>query len=237
MSTSLISSSGKWRTIRDKLNFFAEKTTVHGIPNYVRTDLIILKVLWGVCLLLFAGYCAYTILLSFLSFFAFEVNTNIEILRDSDADFPAVSLCILQACGLDKDGQLESNLAQTINQEFNATGQLTQTQLDEIMKTYNLEKLIEKNREFYLKNKNSKPDLYAVFGRNKTTIKQYVISCVYSSEYCYENDFVFFQTNEFQRCYKFNSGKNYYSSANETVPIKKVCTHKKFYSTKVQKLN
>lgn len=39
--------------------------------------------------------------------------------------------------------------------------------------------------------------------------KENLISCQFSSEFCYENDFEFFQLNEFQKCYKFNSGQNY----------------------------
>ena len=40
----------------------------------------------------------------------------------------------------------------------------------------------------------------------KVSMKNKIISCQYSSETCYENDFELFQMSQFTRCYKFNSG-------------------------------
>lgn len=43
----------------------------------------------------------------------------------------------------------------------------------------------------------------------KVSMKNKIISCQYSSETCYENDFEYFQMSRFTRCYKFNSGVLY----------------------------
>jgi hypothetical protein len=212
----------KIRLFFEKLWFFGEKSATHGIPNFVRTDRWILKLIWLASVLAFTYFCAQLIIISFFTFFAFEVNTNIEVVRDSDADFPTVSICILQVCGFDKDSSYKKlYIPQTIQREYNKTGNLTSQQLDSIMNSVSLESFIEKSRANFLSNY-SKSDLLKAFSTNKTSIRYNMISCMYSSEYCYENDFAWFQISEFQKCYKFNSGKNFYSGDNETVTIKKV---------------
>jgi hypothetical protein len=196
-----VAAPSKPRLLFEKLLFFGEKSACHGIPNFVRTDRWILKILWLVFVLLFAYFCAKNIIQSFIGYFAFEVNTNIEVVRDSDADFPTVSICILQVCGLDPDNTYKNvYLPWTVQKDFNQTGKLTQQQLDANLTSYNLETLIDSSRNNFLTNF-SKTDLRTMFplsGVNQT-IRYNIISCMYSSEYCYQHDFTWFQVNEFQQ--------------------------------------
>lgn len=193
----------------NKLALYLEKTSIHGIPYVVRSDRIYMKLMWIIIFLVFAGYCCYSIVNSFFTFFGFEVDTNIEILRDSNALFPTISICILQQCGFGDTAEpnYQSIIQQTIQQQFNKSGNLTQSALDNIMKSYNLESLIQTSRTSFLSNY-SKTELNTVFSQlQNKTIQKNVISCQYSSENCYENDFAYFQTSEFQSCFKFNSGQ------------------------------
>ena len=51
-------------------------------------------------------------------------------------------------------------------------------------------------------------DLNKVLNKNKTSISQMLLSCKYGeNEVCTEEDFEFTMIGEFQKCYKFNSGK------------------------------
>lgn len=194
--------------ISEKLEVCGEKSTIHGVPFYIRAERIPVKIMWGVIILASTGYCAYSVVASFMSYLKYEVDTNVEILRDSDAQFPAVSICILQVCDLDNNKEYKSYFSRMIQDDFNSSGKLTDEELNGIMKTYNLKTLIIKSRDYFIENYN-KEDLKKHFASNKTSIRWNLISCQYSSEYCFDHDFEFFKINDFQRCYKFNGRKNF----------------------------
>ena len=73
-------------------------------------------------------------------------------------------------------------------------------------------------KEVFLRKYEDK-DLTDVLNKNSTSINEMLISCKLGNKPCNPNDFEFFQLGEFNKCFKFNSGKN---GTNEPIPLEKV---------------
>ena len=63
-----------WHVLRTKL----EETTMHGIPNIVRNEMIIMKIIWFIVLLGSISFCAYFMRLSVQSYLSYAVVTNVD---------------------------------------------------------------------------------------------------------------------------------------------------------------
>jgi hypothetical protein len=154
-------------------------------------------------------------------FLKYEVATVVEVTHEQESDFPTVSLCIIQACDL-KDYTYRPYFEMSLNQTRN-------------MSNVNLSVIAQHTYENFLKYYN-KTELLKATGNTKgynqnVSIIDYLISCHFSSKNCSEQDFVYFQVSEFQKCFKFNSGQDKFG--NDAL-IKKVTRYGKNYGLDLQ---
>ncbi len=85
-------------------------------------------------------------------------------------------------------------------------------------------------KQGYINNLKS-TDKYKQLYLNETSLKKMLISCMYNGEFCYEQDFEFFQLSEFQKCYRFNAVR--YVSGNKT-SVKKARRYGKNYGLNIE---
>ena len=78
-----------------KINQTLESSTIHAIPNIIRTDSLGIKILWLVCFIGSSCICAWFILNTINTYFKHEVVSKIEIKYENPLDFPVVSICNL----------------------------------------------------------------------------------------------------------------------------------------------
>jgi hypothetical protein len=205
----------RYKSVNEKLQNWAERTTFHAIPNIATSDRTSVKVIWAICLIFSTGYCSYNLIKQVITYYSYEVETVVKIERDPNDfyKFPTISFCRMQPCGFEPENeQFKLYLDMFIQSSFNSTGALTQAELEQRISGLSVKDLFNGARDSFLKN-HSQEDLARVFSSNKTSIKANMISCQYSSEFCYENDFEFFQLNEYTKCYRFNAGKYYNGSS------------------------
>lgn len=138
------------KIILEKFNHWFDNTKLHGIPLLKISEKKYLKSLWLVCFFASFALCVFFLVNDIKSFFKYEIETVIEVSRDTNFKFPTISFCEIQMC----------------NKE-NAKEKQNETSASSPMIT--------------------------------------IISCLFSSDICSENDFEYFELNDFQRCYKFNS--------------------------------
>lgn len=86
---------------KEKLKEWAEKSSVHAIPQLVISKNYLVKLLWLGCLLLSGFFCGKTVVNNLIDYFSYSVDTVVQIDRDSNVNFPTVTICRLQICGLD----------------------------------------------------------------------------------------------------------------------------------------
>lgn len=190
--------SNPHKNLNEEIKSWAIRSTFHGLPNIITSDRISIKILWSICFLVSAGYCGKVLVTSVTNYWNYDVDTVIEILRDTNADFPTVTFCSLHVCGLDA-----YNVSKLLESYANRTRNESGT--SNTWTTANLRTLFEIIGDEYLRT-SDRNDLLRVLKSNKTSIRYNLISCQYSSEFCYENDFEYFELNDFQKCYRFNSG-------------------------------
>ena len=82
-------------TISNVFRQWILQSTSHGIPNVFRTKNSILKTIWLLVFLGSCGYCFYTIIKSIVEYTQFETNSQTFYARESEMNFPAVTICNL----------------------------------------------------------------------------------------------------------------------------------------------
>ena len=214
----------------DQLKGFAERSTWHAIPNIAASDRVFVKIIWLVGMIISFSLCLILLIKNLIDFLNFEVETVVEILRDSDALFPTVTICSsLQVCGL-SNYSFDKYWSMYVRNELNSTGNLSTRDLNKILETYNTTFVSNKVKEYYFKNI-SVGDFTHAIKKNHESIRNMLISCKYGSEYCSEMDFEISRMSLFQRCYKFNSGRNMDSSSSK---IKKARRYGKNYGLQLE---
>jgi hypothetical protein len=68
-------------------------STIHGLPNLIRSNRKVVKILWTICFLISSGLCAYLVIESLLSYLKFCVVTSVRVFNEPSSEFPAIVLC------------------------------------------------------------------------------------------------------------------------------------------------
>ena len=181
-------------SLMKKVKRWAGRTSFHAIPHIAATKSNIIKIVWVIFLLISTVFCGYLLISETVKFLSFPVNTVVQISRDSNAIFPAVTLCPVQQCEFDSY-EFENYFNMYVQEELNKSGNYN----DQIDRT-NVEELIEGTKKYFLRN-HSHADLIKILQSN-ASMQPYMISCQFSSEYCYDKDFETIQFDSFTRCFR-----------------------------------
>ena len=78
---------------KERIKELLSASTAHGIPNIVKSDYLIIKIMWAIFFI--ASTCAgsYFTLDSILDYFKFNTITTIQVIGEEQPEFPTVSLC------------------------------------------------------------------------------------------------------------------------------------------------
>ena len=68
-------------------------STVHGLPNIVRSERNLTKTLWLIFTLISASLCFYLVVQSVFDYLNFDVTTKIRYINEVPAMFPSVTVC------------------------------------------------------------------------------------------------------------------------------------------------
>ncbi len=83
------------KVIKSKSSEFISDSTIHALPNILRTDNFFFKIVWLLCFLVMSAFCIFLLARSVKSFFEFDVVTQIKEWNKNPLEFPAVSFCNL----------------------------------------------------------------------------------------------------------------------------------------------
>lgn len=79
--------------LHEKFISWCEKTTFHAIPNIATNKQTFLKLMWMFCLLVSVGYCCRVLTISVTDYWNYPVLTTYDIVQESSASFPVVTVC------------------------------------------------------------------------------------------------------------------------------------------------
>lgn len=208
-----MSKSGKERKkVLDSLIATICETKAHGVSNIIRSESIVLKLIWIACFTTSAIYCIYQIITTIITFLSFSVVDSTLVIYESPAHFPAFVLCNLNAY----DGNTARNITQKILNENRFSNETTNISIDFVE---NASEILKANL-----------DQQAINGEfdqwyNGFQLEQMMISCKFYGKKCGLNDFYYFHDYDYGSCYKFNGGlvnKAGYLNESEKIEIKKV---------------
>ena len=78
----------------EKVKNLFETSQLPGVANLIRSKNIFIKILWIICYIILFAWCGIFLYDTLTSYFEYEVVTNIDIIREEQAQFPTVSFCI-----------------------------------------------------------------------------------------------------------------------------------------------
>lgn len=84
-----------WQNFLDYVKQRCINSTIIGLSNFVRTDFMIIKIMWLVACLGSVGFCLWQIVNMITTFVAYDVIVSLNYEIDTSTNMPAVSICNL----------------------------------------------------------------------------------------------------------------------------------------------
>jgi len=83
----------KKKLILEKWNKFINGLTVYGLQRLLKTEIILMAIIWVAAILASVGYGLYNISKSISDYSRFDVITNAKIITPKAVTFPAITIC------------------------------------------------------------------------------------------------------------------------------------------------
>jgi hypothetical protein len=87
----------------DRVLAWIERTTSHGLPNIVRSNNLVIKIMWILFFLASLTYCSYVIIVSLIDYFKYQTVVSTTYVKETPTMFPAVTLCNLSMLLISSD--------------------------------------------------------------------------------------------------------------------------------------
>jgi len=173
-----------------------DKSTIHGLPNAVRTESLVMRIFWLISFFISFGYCSHLLVLSVLEFLQFNVIYEIRIINDNfNMEFPSVTFCNLVPIDFSRK-EIKYILENSSN--LNESSYKDDANwLSTIRKKF--------ETDLYKKEK-----LYP----NGFIIEKMLLSCIFNSKSCNSSHFEYVASATYGNCFKFDS-----SLVNESMEV------------------
>ena len=190
--------------ILKRISDLVETSSIHGLPNIVRTRRILIKIIWSLAFLASFSYAIISIINVVDDYLSYSVVVKMELVQDYNQEFPQVTVCNNNPVDFSNGEAVRTierfmnNITSTTDNYFSFKNQ-TISSSDSACDP-SLRQLLQ--RSFYQFN---------------FTLDKMLIKCLYDEKPCTRDDFYPIRSGLFGVCYSFNSGKYYNGSK---APIK-----------------
>ncbi|CAF0724254.1 unnamed protein product [Brachionus calyciflorus] len=179
-------------TLLDKLkDLFIEwckSSTSHGIPNIARAENKIIALVWCLAFTISTGFCGFYILQTIIEVSKNPTMINYEIIEETPAVFPAISICNLNPFKTTNSNVYNTLLNVLLENNFKYTihPNLASISASSLVKSYvfNLPDEVKKTFSYQY--------------------SELVYSCKFNGFLCSSQDFEWFYSFDYGNCYKFN---------------------------------
>jgi len=83
----------KLENIIEKITEICSVSTIHGIPNFLKSQRFLIKSIWLISTLISTGVCLWFTCDSILNYYEYPITTSINIKYQSPTPFPTISMC------------------------------------------------------------------------------------------------------------------------------------------------
>ena len=168
--------------IKNILFSWGEVSTVHAIPNILRAQDVLLKIIWSISFILSLSAGCFAVMKSLCSFYDHEVVTTTRVLSQIPSDFPQITIYNNNNMVSLTKTSLENNLTNSENLTSYDKIQILAIQIYDLSNEY--KKLMG------------------------LKLNDLISFCLFNNIPCnYENDFVWFYDFFYGNCFKYNSGE------------------------------
>ena len=161
----------------------------HGVLNIVKTQNRILKSIWIVSFLACSAACIYLISETIVNYLNNPISTKIEVIDDSPATFPTISICMLNP--LDSENELVKSRVDRIIDSLAVSLETNHLAVYQTAATLQIND--------FLSNLNRSEQLF--YGN---TIEKSMYYCKFNTRVCFSDVFQWYFDFYLGNCYKFN---------------------------------
>ena len=187
-----------------KIFDLVEVSSCHGLPNIIRTQRYLIKIIWSLAFLTSLVYSVISIVNTINDFLNYDVVVNMELVQDFDLEFPAVTVCNYNPFDFSND-QAVRTIESYLNNITNAKENYFSFKNETITNSSCSENL----RQILIRS----------FVKFSFPLEKMLISCFYDQKNCSKDDFYPIRSSVFGMCYSFNYGK--YSNGT-LAPVRKL---------------
>lgn len=181
------------KTVLDAIFSTIKDTKTHGVSNIIKSEVLILKLIWILCFTTSVSYCLYQIIVTMIVFFSYNIVQNTLVVYECPAQFPALVICNLNSY----DGNVAGDYFDSILHATNLSALNYNRTIDYVEDAYEM-----------IKTSLDERSLKGEFDQFKNGFKleKMLISCKFYGSDCDINDFYYIHDYDYGNCYKFNAG-------------------------------
>lgn len=176
---------------------WCETSTSHGLPNIARSKSYLLTSIWIIFFMFSSGYCFYLIVQNLISYLNYPSSTDIQVINEIPALFPAISICNFNP--------------------FNTDDPNVVLKLDDILDKHNFSALLN-NHTAYEKKRSYVNFLNAhisSFSKEERIslgfkLEDMLVSAYFNGDDLSIDSFEWFYDFNYGNCYRFNSNSSKY---------------------------
>ena len=162
------------------------------MPNIVRSEHIPVKIFWTICLIVSTAAASYLTVTAALAYFDYNVLVSFNLIREFNAEFPAVTFCNLNPVNYYKHPEfikeVEDLYLSLLKEELR-----NQTDI--------LDHMCDKSTKYFLKQQFTNN---LVNENYLYTLESMLISCYFNQKPCSIKDFYHYENGPYGNCYTFN---------------------------------
>jgi hypothetical protein len=191
----------KKNVVADVICSCVQETTTHGLDRIVKRENLCVKIFWLICFLASTAVCVYMIYIGVFAYLQFDTVTKAQQIYAISTDFPAVSICSLNAF-------MTPNATQFVKKILEINQVIDPNDPDKTFNSLFADSLLTFKYLIgtYSYNPNISDDVRRSFGYD---INDMLLSCLYNLRPCSTNDFVWYYDVLYGNCFRFNGGKSY----------------------------
>lgn len=190
-------------TIKEKTVETLGNSSIHAIPNIIRTNSLIIKAMWTVFFILSTGLSCYSVVQNILDYLNYDVITKIRNFNDFPCEFPKITIC--------NANMLTTNFSMSLSNKVLADNSITDIYSSSLLKSKfpdDIYQQIEYAR--YLVQSYATSSKLSDEEKKKLgyKIEDILISCNFAGNSCWPDEFDWYFDFNYGNCFVFNSGKN-----------------------------
>lgn len=186
------------KDLKEAFKEWLSASTSHGLPNVVRTNNTLIKIMWIIFFTISSAICGYFLATSILQYLKYEVVSRMYVVYELPTPFPAVTICNGYPFVTNQSNEFVNDILERYNlTNIDKGNYFGSKKVDFILANY----IISLN--------SLNPNLTDDFRKTLSFLKDdMLLYCVYNTNPCDPTYFDYYYDLIYGNCFRFNAGRN-----------------------------